>query len=397
MVRMDENAVVVELLAAVLNERIPQVSADGVDWEKVLTIARRHSVMVMVAEGLQRLPAGVRVDHTRDFVRRAMVEMARTATQEATVAKLLDVFEVRGIRALPLKGTVLKRCYPRMDMRQMADVDILVDKENIPQVKEILLEEGFYCKCEGMGNHDAFYREPYMNVEIHHQLLPERFNGDGYFDAIFDQARLKDGCHYIYEMTPEDFYLYMVAHLMKHYSGAGSGIRSIMDLWVYRHRKKDAVHWAYVDEVLSRMGMYGFSQTLVALSEVWFSGAKSSIDTQNIENYILGNGAYGSLLNMDRKNFAKAYTKEGSFGKTKRRFFLRTLFPEYDYLCQACPWFQGKRFLRPVGWVVRGVRSLTQRPKTTLARITGIRNTQEEDVETAKRLYEASGLKDFED
>ncbi|WP_195269379.1 nucleotidyltransferase family protein [Eubacterium sp. 1001713B170207_170306_E7] len=393
----DEKRYVVELLAAVLKDRKPEPLEPGCDWEAIYKEARRHSVAGMADYGLEKLaeeeqpPQAVR----QRFKQARLSGIAKEATQHVTVTGLLKDLDQRGIRALPLKGFVLKYAYPRPDMRLMADVDILVDDANTKAVKQILTGMGFSCEHEG-GNHDVYYRRPYMNLEIHRNILPEKYSFGGYFDHIFDRAALKEGFQCVYAMTPEDFYLYMVAHLTKHYAQGGTGIRSVMDLWVYRRFYKETADWEAIGQGLETMGLKAFGDNLARLAEVWFDGPPGDAVTDEMGRFILGNGTYGTTQNMELSAFASVYDERERFSAIQRRYFWRTLFPGMDHMRMVFPWVEGRPVLLPAAWVMRGVRAMVKRPGRTLHRVRAVRSTSEQEVATAKGFYERSGLQEPE-
>lgn len=393
----DEKRYVVALLAAVLKDQPPEPPAPGCSWDKIYKEARRHSVAGMTDYSIEKLaeeeqpPQAVR----QSFRQARLTGIAKEATQHVTVTELLKELDEHGIRALPLKGFVLKYAYPRPDMRLMADVDILVDDANTKAVKKILLNKSFTCEHEG-GNHDVYYRKPYMNLEIHRNILPEKYTFGGYFDHIFDRGVLKEGYQSVYAMTPEDFYLYMIAHLTKHYAQGGTGIRSIMDIWVYHRYYQETVDWEAIDKGLEAMGLKVFEANLVRLAETWFDRQPGNAVTEEMGNFILGNGTYGTTQNMELSAFSKVYDEHEAFSKVQRRYFWRTLFPGMDHMRQVFPWVEGKPVLLPAAWVMRGVRALVKRPKRTLHRVQAVRSTTETEVATAKGFYERSGLQALE-
>ncbi|WP_270507274.1 nucleotidyltransferase family protein [Eubacterium limosum] len=393
----DEKYYVVELLAAVLKDRQPRPPAPGCDWDVVYREARRHSVAGMADYGLEKL---AEEEQPPQFVRQSfrqarLTGIAKEATQHVTVTELLKTLDEQGIRALPLKGFVLKYAYPRPDMRLMADVDILVDDANTKAVGKILTGRGFSCEHEG-GNHDVYYRKPYMNLEIHRNILPEKYTFGGYFDHIFDRALLKEGAQCVYAMTPEDFYLYMVAHLTKHYAQGGTGIRSVMDLWVYRRFYRETADWKAIGDGLEAMGLKAFGENLMRLAEVWFDGRPGDAVTDEMSRFILGNGTYGTTQNMELSAFTKVYDAHTDFQTIQRRYFWRTLFPGMDHMRQVFSWVEGRPALLPAAWVMRGVRAMVKRPKRTLHRVQAVRSTSEEEVARAKGFYERSGLQELE-
>ena len=67
----------------------------------------------------------------------------------AEMASIFAKMRNAGIWYMPLKGTVLKDCYPQFGMREMADHDILFDASRADDVKAIMIEMGYDAKHYG--------------------------------------------------------------------------------------------------------------------------------------------------------------------------------------------------------------------------------------------------------
>ncbi|MEG0377697.1 MAG: nucleotidyltransferase family protein [Eubacterium sp.] len=282
---------VVALLAFVLDGSKPKIKPESIGWEQVFKIARQHSVAGMVCYGIEKLPLEKRpsAEIMKRFQQEKWKGIAKEAIQHISTEEILEALEAAKIRALPLKGYILKNSYPRPDMRVMADVDVLVDDANTKAVKELMLERGYSCENEG-GNHDVYYRKPYMNVEVHRNILPEKHDLNGCFEGIFERTKKSGVYHYIKEMTPEDFYIYSLAHLKKHYAQGGTGIRSIMDLWVFKTDFRKKADWNVIEKELKKVGLYHFEEKLLHLAAVWFGVEEGDAEAQEIECFIFKNG-----------------------------------------------------------------------------------------------------------
>ena len=103
-----------------------------------------------------------------------------------------------------------------------------------------------------------------MNVEYHPNLFAKRYIFADYFNPGWQHAVLKENCKFVYEMTHEKFYMYMIAHFAKHYLNSGSGIQ-IMDIWVYNKRYGNVINKQYIDVELSRANLAKFAKAVESL------------------------------------------------------------------------------------------------------------------------------------
>ena len=94
-------------------------------------------------------------------------------------------------------------------------------------------------------------------------------------------------------LSPEDFYLYVTSHEYKHYSAGGTGLRSVLDTYVYL--QKAAPDMDYVTAEAEKLGMAEFEAANRSLAMHLFSGAALTEADKEMLNYILDSGVYGTL------------------------------------------------------------------------------------------------------
>lgn len=388
-----EGQMVIELLSSVLRNTLPEKPKPNLDWERVYKMANAHSVSGMVCEGILKLSEEEKPEGSivKKFKEKRSLGILKEATQEDSLREILEAFEKEDIDSIVLKGSVIKAYYPAPYMRLMADIDVLVDKEKLKKIKEIMLDLGYYCKAEG-GNHDIYYREPFMNIEIHRGLLPPNYDFNGYFESIWDRCTLEEGRNSTYKMSSEDFLIYMIGHLMKHYAQGGTGIRSIMDLYVFKQHFKEELNWGYVFEELKKIDLEIFYLRLEELSAYWFDDGEASEGVVEISEFILSSGTYGTVKNSEMSKFILNYKEESSFDKNKIIYLRQLLFPNKAHMIQIFPWLEKVPILLPLTWGMRGIRGLVLRPKSVAARLKTLKNSEKEFLLKKRDFYKKSGL-----
>lgn len=71
-------------------------------------------------------------------------------------------------------------------------------------------------------------------------------------------------------MSHDDFYIYHICHLFKHYSGGGTGLRSLSDTNVYYREYGECLDLAYIDAELKKLGLKEFERKIRCLSDKLF-------------------------------------------------------------------------------------------------------------------------------
>lgn len=337
---------VIYLTTCAVNGNPPdRARVDAMDLAQLYQAARRHLLTSAVASALES--AGVQDASCQQAKAKAMRKNAILDTERSA---LLQELEKAEIWYMPLKGAVMKELYPVYGMRQMADNDILFDASRAGDVKDIMVELGFTVEHFGVGNHDVYHKPPVSNFELHRSLFGTAHEDQLYWYYRDVKSRLvkDEGNQYGFHFTDEDFYVYMVAHEYKHYSNSGTGLRSLLDTYVYL-QKKIALDFSYIEGETERLGITDYERMNRALALHLFGGEELTDAEKKLLDYMLSSGTYGTMENSIRNQL----NKYGRWGYLRRRAFLplesmRILYP----VLERAP------VLLPVCWVARWGKAL---------------------------------------
>lgn len=358
----NEYLCLLDLLNSVLKDKQPEEPDRGIDWGALLNAAEAHSAANMAcyaAERLKSVPPDI-MKRWREIRDKALM---KDVIQHAEFEKISSALKEHGIRFIPLKGFILKALYPQSDMRLMSDIDLLIDEENAPAARGIMTSLGYECEEYGRGVHDIYYKRPVMNVEIHHEL----FGYEGReFAAVFSDpwvsASESGG---LWQMMPDYCFAYILAHAAKHFEEGGTGIRTIMDLWLYYNSNKDLLDADHVLSMLDAMGSGDICRRMLRLSQVWFGGEAHDRGTLETERYIFGSGAYGTY-----ENFLNNTIERSGRGKYVREL----IFPPFGRMKRQYPVLKKAPILLPFCWLYRFVTKPIVNRKQNIAKIKALRN-----------------------
>lgn len=271
---------------------------------------------------------------------------------------LFDYLEQQCIWYLPLKGTLLKELYPRPEMRQMVDSDILFDVTQTEAVQTWFLSRGYQEEvCE---NCFQYSKEPVYNFEMHTTLMEER-SGErltAYYQKA-EQRLLPVQGKFQRRMTDEDFYIYLTLHVYKHFCLAGTGFRCLMDCCVFLEHHSD-LDWGYVEQELEKLEVARWERQLRRISFAVFDREKPfSLEALSPEDreffvYLAGSGTYGNAvqqLNNQINGVGNVQKKTTAWGKL--RYLWKRLFPPMEIVQKNHPFFYRHRLLLPFLWLYR--------------------------------------------
>lgn len=120
-------------------------SLDGIDWTRVVALARRHRVVPLVWRNLQRrsdvaVPAAATDDLRNDYQQNALHGLRVTSH----LIRMVTALAGEGIPALPLKGVCLAaRYYGDVSARYAGDIDLLVPSACLARADAVLRGLGY--------------------------------------------------------------------------------------------------------------------------------------------------------------------------------------------------------------------------------------------------------------
>lgn len=378
------------LIAAVMKNDSPPEPPINLDFNELYRLARFHGIANIAYYGLVKLNPPPPGDSMNLFQAACHSAVFQEVWHEAEVQNILSLFEEHKIRSMPLKGYVIKHIYPKPDMRTMGDVDILIDGTQTNKARDIMLSLG-YTEAPPQSYHDAYYKKN-SNIELHHALVSEKTEAlYAYFGTGWERARLKIGSRYLYEMSAEDNYVYMLGHMAKHYQENGIGLRYILDIWVYMRYYNNQINWDYVDTELKQAGLYDFNERMKALSEYWFDGKYTDNFDKNIAEYVLANTNTGRVSRALNSLLRGKKNNEG-YSLLKLKFVMRVLFPNLQAMAEKFPTLQKAPFLLPVFWAYRGIITFSSKKSLIKLNAGEIGDLTRSEVEKMEQVQRKSGL-----
>ena len=357
----------VYLAACAVNGAVPdEARVRRMDLEALYLAADRHAMTGVTAMALES--AGVKQAAFTQAKGKAIRKVAAFDVERAAV---LAKLEEAGVWYMPLKGSVLKDLYPRLGMRQMADVDILFDGARTKEARAVMEGLGFSAESTwGRGNHDHYFKPPICHFELHRTLFGAAHDARlvRYYQNVKDRLIRDEGGGCGFHFREEDFYLYMIAHEYKHYSGSGTGLRSALDTYVYLKKRGDGLDWSYIAAELNRLELTDFEAQNRGLALHLFEGGELTAREERMLEELLSSGTYGTIQKRVRNGVGRY--GDGALGKT--RYLFSRLFPPMNVVRSAFPFFARHPILLPILPGYRIVRELTFRKEKLWAELTAL-------------------------
>jgi len=292
-------------------------------FPSLFQFAKKHDLAHLVGDALER--NDLLADGTEDkkrFLQERNMAIFRYEQKRYEYGQICATLEKAKIPFIPLKGAVIQDFYPQAWMRTSCDIDILVEENNLNAAIDVLKKELDY-SCDFIGGHDAQIFAPNgVHLELHYTLLdgettPQQKTA---FEKVWQYDETNE--RFQRSMSNEHFYGYFLLHTAKHVKAGGCGVRPFLDVWLMQRRGEFTGE--QVQAFLTETGLLAFAKAVKSLSNVWFSGTPATEFDQELADYVLSGGVYGTMQN---RVVVQTNRKKGKF-----RFILSRIFLPYSEL-----------------------------------------------------------------
>ena len=333
----------IKLISCVVCGQVPDKAwCETLDLKLLYKAAAYHALLAITAEALER--AGIQNEEFRNAKAYAL---RKAMLYDAELKKVTNEIEKHDVWYALLKGAVLKDYYPGFGLRQMIDIDILIDPDRAEDIRSVM--EGMGYSTERFGNeaHDVYHKESIYCFEMHWNLFAEYISKPffDYYQNVRDRLIRKNDSSHELRFSKEDFYVYLIAHEYKHYSDCGTGLRSLLDVFLYLEREK--IDLDYVHKATERMGITAFEETNRSLAMKLFRGGELTEDESKMFEIIQNSGMQGTMTN-------KVKNKSERYGGGKLKYVLQRLWmplskknPKYVEFATGYPLFYKYKVLLP--------------------------------------------------
>lgn len=382
------NYIIHLLKCAVTNEN-PTLPTAELNWDVIFDLAKSHKIASTLYFSIMRLPKDFMstIAHIDSYISLYKMNLILDANRSYELARLQALFNTQHIDYIFLKGSVLKTYYPDTSMRPMSDIDILFRGADFKTIDEIFTNLGYQILHKDAK--DTAYINPINQViiEMQPQLIDIGYTEwHQYLKGTWDKCTHQG---HEYKMSLEDFYIYHMIHMAKHFKNGGIGLTHIMDVYIM-HKNFTEIDWNYVSDQLSKIGLHKFYCVIRDLANYWFgNGISNKLSLKQIElitTYIFANSAFGSK--QQRETNTIALREEHHFSLRKKIFpDITTMVNYYGEI------LNNHRYLLPYYWIRLNITRLFNYNKETKSGVANISSITESKISKAKEILDICGLK----
>lgn len=361
------------LMCGVHREQPVSKVINEMNIEEVYRISRYHALAAMTYMVLENGQNKLEGESFKDWKKEKDKSIRKNMLLDVEREKLLTFMENQGIWYMPLKGVILKEMYPAFGMRQMADNDILYDNNFQKELCIWMKRQGYKVISCGIGNHDVYEKKPVYNYEMHTALYGGEHNPIWveYYKNIKERLIADERKKYSFHFTDEDFYIYMITHIYKHFDGGGTGVRSLLDIYIYLQEKEQKMNWSYIKQELEKLRVEDFEEKVRLLSRKVFSEKlyKLTEKEEELLRYFLCSGTYGTLENHVQRRLDK-------FETDKKGYIIKRLIPDEEFYKNYVPFVYEHKWSRPFYIIFRLIRGLLRKDRRIIREIKALKKAE---------------------
>lgn len=383
-----QQGVVTLLRSAITGEVLPL--PEDFDIEAAYPVVRAHQIATTIYEAAARCGISQQHPAMQKLFQHYCKSLQVSGRQLRSLEQICSAFSAAGIDYMLLKGSILKKLYPKPEMRMMGDADVLIRLEQYEAIVPVMEQLGFQLMKE--TGHELTWVSGALEVELHKSLFPPAADDfHAYYGDGWSMAKRAEGSQHV--MSAEDSYIFIFTHFVKHFRSSGIGCRQVMDLWVYRRANPD-MDEAYIISVLEKIHLRAFYENMLRTISAWFEDGAEDDQVQLITDVIFSSGSWGSTRTRTLAAGVRDAKRSGRRFKGKTAYVLRRIFPGVDSLRMRYPVLKKAPYLLPGVWLYFLVSKSLFTKGAWHRHMDNLSALTRENVETHSQMLRFVGLDD---
>ena len=157
----------------------------------------------------------------------------------------------------------------------------------------------------------------------------------------------------------------MTAHEYKHFIHGGTGLRSLVDAYVFINHFSDSLDMRYIEEELEKLGIKEYENKRRQLVIDIFDKGRIDSKKKELLDYYIFSGTYGNI-----ENSVKNATEKSVYAKL--RYIKERLFLSMPMIKNGFPFFYAHKYLIPFLYIYRIFLMFTKSRKRVFSEIVAL-------------------------
>lgn len=337
--------IVINLLSHAIRGKKYEIDIDeNINWNEIIEEANEHSIKGLIYTAISK------TQYTKTINKEILDDLKKTTffsgmyqiNHIKQVAKVLEEFNKEEIKAIALKGLIVREFYPNPEQRTMGDADIIVKHKDLDKVRSILEKLGYRASSNKCHHHIEFEHEQHLDIEVHWTLGNGRF-----FDSVeCIEGNIWETCIPVniggssaFSLALEDMTLHLITHMVNHIKSSGFGIRQVCDLVVLVEKQGHLIDWNLFNKKVRECNIIKFTSVIFNICNKLFNmDIPSEIHIENIDednlnifiDEIFSNGVFGKRY--AHKQYANWSACDLDENESKKRYLRKVFYIMFGHI-----------------------------------------------------------------
>ena len=385
---------IITLLNSFIYNKAFSIDKD-IPWKEVYYCSKKHSISGIIGHVLNTYYVDSEFTDNKMFLRfkeQAVKDFGKMALRYNQGLFVSSALSEAKIDHVVFKGFVLRKYYPVKELRVFGDVDLLIKYEDRQKSDQVMKSLGFEAMHDWEPSYS--YKKSISCIEIHTELLDtdisDSLKAREYFreNTYNNTVSTSEG---VYEFNKEFHFIFLVAHIAKHCSSGGAGIKMFLDLALMIKNETD-LNWEKIESDLKTIGMWLFASFVFAFLREYFHveipvqfDVISPDQLDVFTDYVFEAGTFG----QHRRDIGSVQLLKSDSSKIYTVF--RSFFPSVKSIEKRYTYLTKYPFLLPVAWVHRGILNVNKL-SSFLNRNRQVISADDKETEKLKAIQTMIGL-----
>ena len=353
-----ETEQIFQLIRAFIFDEKPVLTGE-INWDDIFHYCSIHSVTGIVGYVVLKYGLCEDAEAAAKFESEMILVYGRQYRRRCQMERLIKRLNEHEIDHLLMKGYIIKDLYSVPELRSYGDIDFVIHKEDRIRTDELMKKMNYV--ASHCWEPVFTYKKDTEYYEIHTEILDAEIS-DGkqreYFHDMWDHSVCIH--QHTYQFEKEYHFAYLIAHLAKHASKKGAGIRMYLDIALFIKEYRNIVNWAEILKRLDELDLKRFFYTVCTACDQWYGiEPPCNIDTIDPKAFdMFAEMTFeGGTFGFSNLNDAIEALKETDVSQSRLKTVMNQIFPSADEIQARYTYLQKHRWLLPVAWVDRVFRN----------------------------------------
>lgn len=276
------------------------------NWNEIYLIAKRHGLLAVVLDGIEKLPSSQRPPQglLLEWIGEVLQDYeGRYSKYKKAIGNLARFYNQHGFKMMILKGYTCSLDWLKPEHRPCGDIDVWLFGQQKEADAALLNHNDNQnhnrVEIDSSQHHHTVFEWNGFTVENHYDFINVHHHPSHQgLEAIFKELG-KDDSNYV-ELSGEKVYLpspnlhalFLLRHALNHFSSIGINLRNVLDWAFFVEKHTNEIDWEWLETVIDKYHLRDFYNCLnvICMADLGF-------DTSTLNKVHISHELKAKILN----------------------------------------------------------------------------------------------------